>query len=118
MLIYCVRIFNSFRYCISVHSYLPCSCTLTFVLIKVQKQDFCRRWYTFCLACASSYPDEDTSLNQLLELLKYKDMKFIESLRNESIDIDLCTYEEIVYLTKASALIDYYLQLHGIEVSN
>lgn len=24
-----------------------------------------------------NYPDEDTSLNQLLEMLKYKDMKFI-----------------------------------------
>lgn len=62
------------------------------------------------------YPDEDTGLNQLLELLKSKDIKFIVSLRNESIDIDLCTNEEIVYLTKISALIDYYLQIHRIEV--
>lgn len=62
-----------------------------------------------------NYLDEDTSLNQLLELLKYKDMQFIDSL-NESIDIDLCTDKEIKYLTKVSALIDYYLQIHDIEV--
>lgn len=63
-----------------------------------------------------NYEDEDTSLNQLLELLKYKDIKFIDSLSNEPIDIELCTDKEIKYLTKASALIDYYLQIHGIEV--
>ncbi len=62
------------------------------------------------------YTDEDTSLNQLLELLAYKDAKFIDSLWNEPVDPDSCTEEEIVYLTKVSALIDYYLQVHGIEV--
>ena len=62
-----------------------------------------------------NYPDEDTSLNQLLEMLKYKDMKFIESLINP-VDIDLCSKEEIIYLTKISALIDYYLQMHNIKV--
>ena len=61
------------------------------------------------------YPDEDTSINQLLELLKSKDMKFINSLY-EPIDIDNCNDEEIKYLTKVSALIDYCLQLHDIEV--
>ncbi len=61
------------------------------------------------------YKDEDTSINQLLELLKSKDMKFINSLNNP-IDIDNCNDEEIKYLTKVSALIDYYLQLHNIEV--
>lgn len=65
-----------------------------------------------------NYPDEDTSLNQLLELLKYKDMKFISSLSNKPIRLDLCTAEEIIYLTKTSALIDYYLQIHGIDVPN
>ena len=64
-----------------------------------------------------NYPDEDTSLNQLLEMLKYKDMKFIESLINP-VDIDLCIEEEIIYLTKISALIDYYLQMHNIKVPN
>ena len=62
-----------------------------------------------------NYEDEDTSLNQLLELLKYKDMKFIISLK-ESVDIELCTYDEKRYLTKVSALIDYYLQINDIEV--
>ncbi len=64
-----------------------------------------------------NYPDEDTSLNQLLEMLKYKDMKFIDSLINP-VDIDLCIEEEIIYLTKISALIDYYLQMHNIKVPN
>ena len=64
-----------------------------------------------------NYSDEDTSLNQLLEMLKYKDMKFIESLINP-VDIDLCSEEEIIYLTKISALIDYYLQMHNIKVPN
>lgn len=61
------------------------------------------------------YPDEDTGINQLLELLKYKDMNFINSLY-KPIDIDKCSDEEIEYLTKVSALIDYYLQLHDIQV--
>ncbi|MBS3976844.1 MAG: hypothetical protein KGZ75_09010 [Syntrophomonadaceae bacterium] len=61
------------------------------------------------------YPDEDTSINQLLELLKAKDKKFIDSL-TEEIDINLCNEKEIEYLTKASALIDYNFQLHNIDV--
>jgi hypothetical protein len=61
------------------------------------------------------YPDEDTSLNQLLEILKTKDMKFIESL-NKPIDLELCKDTELTYLTKVSALIDYYLQIYAIEV--
>ena len=63
-----------------------------------------------------SYEDEDTGINQLLELLKYKDMKFIDSLENETVNLELCNSEEIEYLTKISALIDYYLQIHNIEV--
>lgn len=61
------------------------------------------------------YPDEDTSLNQLLEMLKSRDKKFIECLY-ESIDIGLCNEYEIIYLTKVSALVDYYLQIYGFEV--
>lgn len=61
------------------------------------------------------YKDEDTSLNQLLEMLKHKDAEFIESLK-EPINLELCTGEEIIYLTKVSSLIDYYLQSHDIEV--
>ncbi len=61
------------------------------------------------------YPDEDTSINQLLELLKSKDTSFINSL-GKPIDLDNCDEKEIEYLTKVSALIDYYLQLNGLEV--
>lgn len=68
-----------------------------------------------CLQALCDYPDEDTSINQLLELLKAKDKKFIDSL-NEEIDISLCNEKEIEYLTKISALIDYNLQLHNIDV--
>ena len=53
-----------------------------------------------------AYPDEDTSLNQMLELLKEKNADFIDSL-NQPQDLSLCTEEELKYLTKASALIDY-----------
>jgi hypothetical protein len=62
------------------------------------------------------YPDEDMSLNQLLELLTYKNIKFIDSLWDEPVDLDSCTEEEMVYLTMASALTDYYLQVHGMQV--
>ena len=61
------------------------------------------------------YPDQNTSINQLLELLKVKDPGFIESL-SEPIDLSLCTEEEIKFLTITAALIDYYLQKHGLEV--
>ena len=61
------------------------------------------------------YSDEDTSLNQLLELLKYKNMEFINSLYNP-INLSLCDDEEIIFLTKASALIDYYLQMHDMKI--
>lgn len=61
------------------------------------------------------YQDEDTSINQLLELLKSKDMKFINSLYNP-VNLDACNDEEIKYLTKVSALIDYCLQLLDMEV--
>ncbi|KUO48950.1 MAG: hypothetical protein APF76_09920 [Desulfitibacter sp. BRH_c19] len=63
------------------------------------------------------YPDEDTSLNQLLEFLKSKDKKFLDSLY-EPVDINACNDNEIIFLTKISALIDYHLQLHGFEVPN
>ena len=65
-----------------------------------------------------NYPDEDTGLNELLELLKYKDKRFIESLTKEPVNLNLCTSKELEYLTKASALIDYYLQMHGLEVAD
>ena len=63
-----------------------------------------------------NYPDEDTSINELLELLKYKDPSFIESLKEKDINLDLCTNDEIRYLTKLSSLIDYYFQIHELEI--
>ena len=30
--------------------------------------------------------------------------------------MDLCTHDEIRYLTKISALIDYYFQVHELEI--
>ena len=41
------------------------------------------------------YADEDTSLNQLLELLTYKDTKFIDSLWNEPVDPDLKSFKSL-----------------------
>ena len=61
------------------------------------------------------YSDEDTGLNQLLELLTYKDLRFIESL-SEPVNLDLCEEDEIRYLTIVSALIDYFLQIHELDV--
>lgn len=61
------------------------------------------------------YPDRDTALNQLLEFLKSRDKSFIEALQ-EPVDLDKCTTEEILYLTIASALIDYYLQIQSMDV--
>lgn len=68
------------------------------------------------LAELFNYQDEDTGINQLLELLRYQDKGFINSLKKEHVNLDLCTHAEMVYLTKVSALIDYYLQLHGLEI--
>jgi hypothetical protein len=61
------------------------------------------------------YPDEDTGLNQLLELLKSKEKSFLDSLY-EPVDLDECDDREIRFLILVSALIDYYLQLHCIGV--
>lgn len=63
-----------------------------------------------------NYPDEDTSINELLELLKYKDPNLIDSLKKEDINLDLCTNDEIKYLTKVSSLIDYYFQIHEFKI--
>lgn len=61
------------------------------------------------------YPDEDTSINQLLELLKTKDSEFLISL-SEDLKLDLCNEEEIKFLTKVSGLIDYSLQKLNLDV--
>ena len=64
------------------------------------------------------YPDEDTSINELLELLKYKDLNFLDSLNKEDVNLDLCTNEEIIYLTKVSSLIDYYFKSMNLKCLN
>ena len=69
-----------------------------------------------CLEGLFNYPDEDTSINQLLELLKYKDPNFICSIKKEYVNLNLCTHNEIRYLTIVSGLIDYYFQIHGLEI--
>lgn len=68
-----------------------------------------------CLEELFNYSDEDTSINQLLELLKYKDPNFICSLKKEPVNLDLCTHDKIRYLTKISGLMDYYLQIHELS---
>jgi len=60
--------------------------------------------------------DENQSLCQLLEYLTYRDQEFLDSLESEPVDPDSCNSFELQYLTKASALIDYFLQLHRITV--
>ena len=63
-----------------------------------------------------SYNDEDTALNQLLEYLNFKDKIFINSLNREAVELNKANKDEIIFLTKVSALIDYYLQLHKLII--
>ncbi|MDX9917853.1 MAG: hypothetical protein RBT15_07525 [Gudongella sp.] len=65
-----------------------------------------------------NYPDEDTSINEMIELLKYNDPSFIDSLNSEDVNLDLCNDDEIEYLIKISSLIDYYFQIHDLEIPN
>lgn len=59
--------------------------------------------------------DEDTSLNQILELIKSKDKNFIQSLE-KPIDLDICNPEELKFIIKVSAIVDYFFQINGIDV--
>ncbi|MGO1369243.1 MAG: hypothetical protein ACTHVE_03970 [Senegalia sp. (in: firmicutes)] len=68
------------------------------------------------LAELYSYEDQNTGINQLLELLKYKDQNFLKSLTEFPVNLNKCTEDEMKYLTIVSALIDYYLQINTIEV--
>ena len=54
--------------------------------------------------------DEDTAFNQVMEMIISNDYEFIESL-NKPVDISLCEAEELIFLTKVAAIIDYYLQI-------
>ncbi len=55
------------------------------------------------------YSDRDTSINQLLELLKSRDKEFLESLV-EPVELDSCSNEELEFLIIVTSLIDYSLQ--------
>ena len=59
--------------------------------------------------------DLNFCLSQMLEDLKWKDEKFISSL-NVPLDLDNCTQDELRFLTIVSAVIDYKLQEHKLEV--
>ena len=56
--------------------------------------------------------DEDTAFNQVMEMIISNDYEFIESL-NKPVDISLCEAEELIFLTKIAAILDYYLQIVG-----
>ncbi|MFW5889634.1 MAG: hypothetical protein ACOCUD_04580 [Bacillota bacterium] len=62
-----------------------------------------------------AYEDEDLALSQLLEMLKFDDEDFVNSLHS-FLDIGLCNKEETVFLTKVAAITDYCLQLKSKEV--
>lgn len=62
------------------------------------------------------YKDEDTAINQLLDLLKYKDTDFLASIQCNPVDLEQCNQQELEFLTKAAALIDYFFQLNSIQV--
>ena len=55
------------------------------------------------------YSDRDTSINQLLEFLKFKHPKFLANIREEEPQFNLLTEEEKSFLIIASALIEYCL---------
>ena len=64
-----------------------------------------------------AYPDVDTSINQLLELLASKDEAFLESL---TVPLKIAALDEAErhYLTIIFAIIDHQLQLAKIAVPN
>lgn len=62
------------------------------------------------------YDDLDSSFNQLADYLNSKNEEFIISLNIQPVNIDECSADEIDFLTMASAIIDYYLQINNIEV--
>ena len=63
------------------------------------------------------YPDVDTSINQLLELLVSNDPAFLESL---TVPLEIAALDEAErhYLTIIFAIIDHQLQLSQIDVPN
>jgi len=62
------------------------------------------------------YEDTDTSLNQLLEYIKFKDKGFIESIFEYPVNLDNCNSKEIFFLTLTAAIIDYFFQINEIDI--
>ncbi|MBN2284820.1 MAG: hypothetical protein JXQ26_07280 [Tissierellales bacterium] len=62
------------------------------------------------------YEDMDTSLNQLLEYIKFEDKYFIESIFDEPVYLDACDSEELFFLTVSSAIMDYFFQIKGLDI--
>ncbi len=56
--------------------------------------------------------DEDTAFNQVMEMIISNDTDFIKSL-NIPVDLSECESEELIFLTKIAAILDYYLQMAG-----
>lgn len=63
-----------------------------------------------------SYHDRDTALNQLLEMLKFSDSRFINSLSNEVPDLSKLNDDEFHFVVIVSALVDYCYTEKGIKV--
>ncbi|MFU7515528.1 hypothetical protein [Clostridium sp. HCS.1] len=65
-----------------------------------------------------NYNDRDTSINQLLEILKFKDKDFINSLYEEEVNIDLLNEKEKEFVIISVSLIDHFLQIYNLDVPN
>ncbi len=55
------------------------------------------------------YPDRDTSINQLLEFLRFKHPKFLANIKDEIPQFDLLNEDEKCFLIIVSALLEYCL---------
>lgn len=62
------------------------------------------------------YPDRDTAISQLLELLHVNDRSFLKSISECQPDLDSCNEKELEFLTVISALIDYFFRLKNLEL--
>ncbi|KLE14123.1 hypothetical protein [Clostridium sp. C8] len=65
-----------------------------------------------------NYNDRDTSINQLLEILKFKDKDFINSLYEEEVNIDLLNEKEKEFLIISVSLIDHFFQIYNLDIPN
>lgn len=64
------------------------------------------------------YPDRDTSINQLLEFLRFKHPKFLSNIKENVPQFDLLTEDEKNFLIVASALIEYCLSDMQVAIPN